>query len=146
MSGTEHRITRLSNREDEGGHPIAIGFLAGAAVGAGLGLLLAPNKGSEVRHQLADRAKHVGSVGHDAYCRCRDTVSHGAQRTGRYMRELAGTVRKKMGRTGPIEIVEGPGMRRPEAGFGGQPSRADGGSIGSVTEMHVSQVPAGRGN
>jgi gas vesicle protein len=139
MSRSEHQITRLSHHEDEGGHPLAIGFLAGAAVGAGLGLLLAPSKGSEVRHQLADRAKHVGAIGHDAYCRCRDTVSHGAQRTGRYVRDLAGTVRKKVARTRPVEIVEAPG-------FSGQASRADGGSVGPVAEMHIPQIPAARGN
>lgn len=90
----------------DGGHPVAIGLLTGAAVGVGLGLLFAPRKGSEVRHQLADRAKHVASSGHDAYCACRDAVSHGAQRTGRYVRDLADTVARKAHRTSPDELSE----------------------------------------
>jgi gas vesicle protein len=142
MSDTEHRIMRISHHEEDGGHPLAIGFLAGAAVGEGLGLLLAPKKGSDVRHELADRAKHVGSMGHDAYCRCRDTVSHGAQRTGRYMRDVAGTMKRKMGRTSPVEIVEAPTGRSAEAGFGPLSST----DIGPATEMHITQIPAARGS
>jgi gas vesicle protein len=104
--------TQMDSLDDGGGgHPVALGLLAGAAVGVGLGLLLAPRKGSEVRHQLADRAKHVASSGHDAYCACRDAVSHGAQRTGRYVRDLADTVTRKAHKTSPVEVPEPSGVQ-----------------------------------
>jgi gas vesicle protein len=35
-------------------------FLLGAAVGAGVALLLAPQSGEETRRQLGDRAKRLG--------------------------------------------------------------------------------------
>lgn len=40
---------------------IAISILSGAVAGAVAGLLLAPNKGSDTRHQLADGANRIGS-------------------------------------------------------------------------------------
>jgi gas vesicle protein len=40
---------------------IAISILSGAVAGAVAGLLLAPNKGSETRTQLADGANRIGS-------------------------------------------------------------------------------------
>jgi gas vesicle protein len=135
MIDREERMEMVSHEAD-GGHPVAMGFLAGAAIGAGLGLLFAPHKGSETRHQLADRARHVGAAGHDAYCACRDTVSHGAQRTGRYVRELADTVKRKARRTAPVEVLQMP----PRAGEMIPADSAD------RAEMHLSQVPVARGN
>ncbi|MPZ20029.1 MAG: hypothetical protein GEV06_19250 [Luteitalea sp.] len=71
---------------------LLMGFFAGLLVGAGLGLLLAPRRGSEVRrtvaasagdlrrrasetlHQSQEQMSHAVEVGRDAYGRARDVV------------------------------------------------------------------------
>ena len=40
---------------------LGLGILAGALVGAGVALLLAPQSGEETRERIADRARHLGS-------------------------------------------------------------------------------------
>ncbi len=41
---------------------IGLAFLAGAAVGAIAGVLLAPDKGSETRKKMADKARDFGDA------------------------------------------------------------------------------------
>jgi gas vesicle protein len=111
MFNREDEVQLVADRIEDRGHPLAIGLLAGAAVGVGLGLLFAPRKGSEVRHQLADRAKHVASSSHDAYGVCRDAVRESARRTGRQVRDLADTVTRKARRASPVEAPGAPVVR-----------------------------------
>jgi gas vesicle protein len=97
-------------------HRLAKGFIAGAAVGVGLGMLLAPRRGSELRKQVkvqvnnlantAHRAKDTTGEwahrGHDLYVVCRDKVAHAAHGTSRYVREVADAVTLKSRRSEPI--------------------------------------------
>ena len=39
---------------------ILFGFIAGAAIGGALGLLLAPDKGSETRRKIAEKGADIG--------------------------------------------------------------------------------------
>jgi gas vesicle protein len=39
---------------------VLIGFIAGAAVGGALGLLLAPDKGSETRRRIIEKGSELG--------------------------------------------------------------------------------------
>ena len=39
---------------------ILLGFIAGAAIGGALGILLAPDKGSETRRRIAERGSELG--------------------------------------------------------------------------------------
>jgi gas vesicle protein len=95
------------------GHPLALGLLTGAAVGIGLGMLLAPRKGSELRHQLATQCNHLAGATSKSYRRAKDTAGHyahrsqgayntarvkiaqGAQETRRYVREVTDALTMK---------------------------------------------------
>jgi gas vesicle protein len=95
------------------GHPLALGLLAGAAVGVSLGMLLAPRKGAELRHELATRCNHLAGATSKGYRRAKDTAGHyahrgqdayhvarvrigqSAQETRRYIRDVADAVTRK---------------------------------------------------
>ena len=103
-------------------HPLATGLLAGMAVGAGVGMLLAPRRGSETRTMLrghANRYKDGMSKGYKrasssvndwthrgqgVYKNTRDKVAQGAKETGRYMREVADAVTRKSRRVGESPV------------------------------------------
>src|SRR3954462_15506617 len=46
--------------ENEGGGGFMMGLLTGTVLGAGLGILLAPKSGSELRNQLTEGASSLG--------------------------------------------------------------------------------------
>jgi gas vesicle protein len=88
---------------DGSGGSFVIGLLTGAFLGAGLGMLLAPKAGSQLRNQLSDQAGSLGhkaadqyervtgkarewadrgrEAGAEAYDKTRDLVSQGAKST-----------------------------------------------------------------
>jgi gas vesicle protein len=116
-------------------HPLAMGILAGTAVGACLGLLFAPRRGSETRKRVGEGVNRVvsstssgyrrakGSVGHwanrshGAYVATRDRVVKGAQGTTRYVRDVADAVTMKGNR-------QSDALRRAPATVSGQPRKA----------------------
>lgn len=59
------------------------GLLMGAAIGAGLALLFAPKKGSELRTQLAESARKARESARDAYQQAAGRVGESAARTAR---------------------------------------------------------------
>ena len=65
------------DRYDEGGNGggFVIGLLTGAVLGAGLGMLLAPRAGSELRGQIGEQAKNLGNYAADQYRRAGETAS-----------------------------------------------------------------------
>jgi gas vesicle protein len=99
------RIARFRYR-----HPLATGLFAGAAMGAGVGLLFAPRRGSEMRQRIGGGVNRVvnttssgyrrtkGAIGdwanrgHGVYVTTRDHVVNGAKGTTRYVRDVAGAV------------------------------------------------------
>lgn len=112
------RHDRFDN--NEGGGSFVMGLLAGAALGAGLGMLFAPKAGSELRNQLSERAGALANQaqegyrkvtenagqwadkgkeaagewaeqGKDMYGKAREAVSHGADEAQKYVRDAAGT-------------------------------------------------------
>jgi gas vesicle protein len=58
-----------------GGGVFLAGLLMGAAIGAGLALLFAPKKGSELRDQIAESARKARESARDAY-------RHAAEKAG----------------------------------------------------------------
>ena len=98
-----------SQSQSSGGGFI-VGLLAGAAIGAGIGMLLAPKSGAELREQLSGRANDLAekaseqyrratSVANDAaergreiYGKATDAVNRGAKEAQRYVRDTANAV------------------------------------------------------
>ena len=69
--------------EHEGGGGFMMGLLTGTVLGAGLGMLLAPKSGSELRNQLTEGASSLGRRASGAVSemtdRARDTAHRGAE-------------------------------------------------------------------
>jgi gas vesicle protein len=107
--------------ENEGGGSFMMGLLTGTVVGVGLGMLLAPRAGSELRSQLSDQAGALANQaqegyrkatesagqwaergkqaagewaerGKDLYGKAREAVSRGAEEAQQHARDAAGTV------------------------------------------------------
>lgn len=70
--------------ENEHGGGFMMGLLTGTVLGAGLGMLLAPRAGSELRGQIGEQARTIGSKASDQYRRASEAASTWAER-GREM-------------------------------------------------------------
>lgn len=56
LSASTHLKSKIMNNTSK----ILIGFVAGAAIGGALGILLAPDKGSETRRRIVERGNEMG--------------------------------------------------------------------------------------
>ncbi len=119
-----------------GGGGFMIGLLAGTALGAGLGMLLAPKAGSELRNQLSEQAGTLANQaqegyrkatanagqwaekgkeaagdwaerGKDMYGKTREAVSRGAEEAQKYVRDAAGSFSSSDSRSGPSGRTSG---------------------------------------
>jgi gas vesicle protein len=70
--------------ENEAGGGFIMGLLTGAVIGAGIGMLLAPKAGSDLRGQVADQARNFGNKAGEQYRRASETASQWAEK-GREM-------------------------------------------------------------
>ena len=69
---------------EAGGGGFMMGLLTGAVLGAGLGMLLAPKAGADLRSQLGEQARQVGTKASEQYRRASETATGWAER-GREM-------------------------------------------------------------
>jgi gas vesicle protein len=67
------------DNEGSGGGFI-MGLLAGTVLGAGLGMLLAPKAGTELRGQVAEQARTFGTKASEQYRRAGETATAWAER------------------------------------------------------------------
>lgn len=95
--------------ENEGGGGFMMGLLTGTVLGAGLGMLLAPKAGSEMRGALGEHARNLGNKASEQYRRAsgsagqwaekgrefvdraREAVARGADEARDYARSSSGT-------------------------------------------------------
>jgi len=63
-----------------GGDRFIVGLLAGAAMGVGLGMLLAPKAGSELRNQLSGQAGALANQARDGYRKATETAGQWAEK------------------------------------------------------------------
>jgi gas vesicle protein len=66
--------------DDQGGAGFVLGLIAGAVVGAGLGMLFAPKSGAELRGQLSDQADELATMASRQYRRAAETANDLAER------------------------------------------------------------------
>src|SRR5215217_1612689 len=64
---------RYDNEGSGGG--FMMGLLTGTVLGAGLGMLLAPKEGSELRGAIGEQARNLGSTVSEQYRRASDAAS-----------------------------------------------------------------------
>lgn len=72
--------------EHEGGGGFMMGLLTGTVLGAGLGMLLAPKSGSELRNQLTEQASSLGRRASGAVNDMADRGRDAASRVGDQVR------------------------------------------------------------
>lgn len=65
---------------DGGGAGFMMGLLAGTVLGAGIGMLLAPKAGSDLRGQIGQQARDFGNKASEQYRRASETASGWAER------------------------------------------------------------------
>jgi gas vesicle protein len=80
--------------ENEGGGGFMMGLLTGTVLGAGLGMLLAPKAGSELRGQLGDQARNISNIANDQVRKASEAASGWAERG----REVVSQAREAVGR------------------------------------------------
>lgn len=114
--------------EHEGGGGFMMGLLTGTVLGAGLGMLLAPKAGSELRGQLGEQARNLGSKATDQYRRASETAGSWAERG----RDMVSQAREAAGR-GAEEARGYAGATTGGQTTGGQSSGTSGSSYGSTT-------------
>lgn len=74
-----------ANTNDSRDYRLAIGFLAGTAVGVGLMMWLAPRAAAELRQRVTDTAADLG----DRAQSVRDGVADGVMRGARHVERMA---------------------------------------------------------
>ena len=80
--------------ENEGGGGFMMGLLTGTVLGAGLGMLLAPKAGSELRGAIGEQARNLGSTVSEASRRASETATGWVDRG----REAVQQAREAVGR------------------------------------------------
>jgi gas vesicle protein len=67
--------------DNEGqGNGFMMGLLTGAVLGAGIGMLLAPKAGNELRGAIGEQARNLGNMASDQYRRASQTAGGWAER------------------------------------------------------------------
>ena len=122
--------------DNEGsGAGFMMGLLTGTVLGAGLGMLLAPKAGSELRGALGEQARNFSNVASEQYKHARETAGTWAERG----RDMVDKAREAVGRgadeaRGYASGTTGSGYTSGNSGstFG---SGSTGGNSGNTTDF-----------
>lgn len=68
------------DNEGSGGGGFMLGLITGTVLGAGLGMLLAPKAGSELRGVLGEQARNLSGVASEQYKKAAENASGWAER------------------------------------------------------------------
>lgn len=76
--------------DEGGGGGFMMGLIAGAVLGAGLGMLLAPKAGSELRGQLGDQASRLRERANEGYSAASTKVREASTKVGSLYNRASG--------------------------------------------------------
>jgi gas vesicle protein len=111
--------------ESEGsGAGFMMGLLTGTVLGAGLGMLLAPKAGSELRGAIGEQAKNLGSMAQEQYRRASESAGTWAEKG----REFVDRTRDAVAR-GSDEVREYAGSTTSGSPSGSDYTRSGGGDF-----------------
>src|SRR5213593_2339347 len=68
------------DKESSGGGGFMMGLLTGTVLGAGLGMLLAPKAGSELRGNLGEQARNLGNKASEQYRKASDAATEWSEK------------------------------------------------------------------
>ena len=77
-----------------GGGGFVMGLIAGTVLGAGLGMLLAPKAGSELRGAIGQQARNLGNKASEQYRRASDSASTWAEKGRDFVNQAREAVSK----------------------------------------------------
>lgn len=106
-------MTDFYERTETNGGSFIMGLLTGAVLGAGLGLLLAPKSGAELRSQLFRRAGDLADTASDAYRRVADRGREIGEQVYDRARDVAGRAADQAERTARDVASSMPGSTNP---------------------------------
>lgn len=124
--------------DNEGqGNGFMMGLLTGAVLGAGIGMLLAPKAGSEMRGAIGEQARNLGNMASDQYRRASQTAGGWAERGREFVDKARETVQRGAEEVRGYAAGTTPSSPGPGSSFGTGPSGSPGttgttgGSFGS---------------
>jgi gas vesicle protein len=110
--------------EGGGGAGFMMGLLTGTVLGAGIGMLLAPKAGSEIRGAIGEQARNLGNMASEQYKKASDNASGWAERG----REFVDKAKEAVNRG----AEEARGYATGTTGSSGSSGSAYGGTTGST--------------
>jgi gas vesicle protein len=136
---------RYDNEGSGGG--FMMGLLTGTVLGAGLGMLLAPKAGSEIRGALGEQARTLGTKASDGYRRASEQAGGWADK-GRDFVDKAreAVVRGADEARGYASGTTGSGFGSGSPGASGSPGSSFGGSSSSSSNTGGSGSGSGTGS
>jgi gas vesicle protein len=75
-----------------GGGGFVMGLLAGTVLGAGLGMLLAPKAGSELRGAIGEQARNIGNKASEQYRRASENAGTWAEKGREFVNQARDAV------------------------------------------------------
>ena len=121
--------------DQEGGGGFVMGLIAGTVLGAGLGMLLAPKAGSELRGAIGEQARNLGSKASEQYKRASESASGWADKGREFVNQARDAVsrgaeqaRGYTGATTGANYSSGTGSSPTWGGNTGSTSGSSGGS------------------
>src|SRR5512138_168723 len=80
------------DNEGSGGGGFMMGLLTGTVLGAGLGMLLAPKAGAELRGQLGEQARNLGNAASEQYRKASESASGWAEKGREFVNQARDAV------------------------------------------------------
>ena len=112
--------------ENDGGSGFMMGLLTGTVIGAGIGMLLAPKAGSDLRGQVAEQAKNFGTKATEQWGKASEAAAGWAEKG----REVVNQAREAVNRgaeeaRGYAGSTTGSSYSSGTTGFGDRPTTGE---------------------